>query len=84
MLKSFFIKSKKVQQKEVNLNNNIEIIYKNIDKMTDEKFNKYLKTISAELKEKFNHDLFYNKGLVRFLDIEKTLRCIKVVYRIQR
>lgn len=82
MLKSFFIKSKKVQQKEVNLNNNIEIIYKNIDKMTDEKFNKYLKTISAELKEEFNHDLFYNKGLVRFLDIEKTLRCIKVVYRV--
>ena len=82
MLKSFFIKSKKVQQKEVNLNNNIEIIYKNIDKMTDEKFNKYLKTISVELKEEFNHDLFYNKGLVRFLDIEKTLRCIKVVYRV--
>lgn len=64
------------------MNNNIEIIYKNIDKMTDEKFNKYLKTISMELKKEFNYDLFYNKGLVRFLDIEKTLRCIKVVYRI--
>lgn len=82
MLKSFFIKSKKVQQKEVNLNNNIEIIYKNIDKMTDEKFNKYLKTIPKKLKEEFNHDLFYNKGLVRFLDVEKTLRCIKVVYKV--
>ena len=50
--------------------------------MTDEKFNKYLKTIPKKLKEEFNYDLFYNKGLVRFLDIEKTLRCIKVIYKI--
>ena len=50
--------------------------------MTDEKFNKYLKTIPKKLKEEFNYDLFYNKGLVRFLDIEKILRCIKVVYKI--
>ena len=64
------------------MNKNIEIIYKNIDKMTDEKFNKYLKTIPKKLKEEFNSDLFYNKGLVRFLDIEKTLRCIKVVYKV--
>lgn len=50
--------------------------------MTDKKFNKYYKTISKELTEEFNHDLFYNKGLVRFLDIKKTLRCMKVVYRV--
>ena len=40
------------------LNNNIEIIYKNIDKMTDKKFYEYLKTISKELTEEFSEDWF--------------------------
>ena len=66
------------------LNNNIEIIYKNIDKMTDKKFYEYLKTISKELTEEFSQDLFYNKGLTRFLDVEKKMRCMKVVYRLYR
>lgn len=66
------------------LNNNIEIIYKNIDKMTDKKFYEYLKTISKELTEEFSEDLFYNKGLTRFLDVEKKMRSMKVVYRLYR
>lgn len=66
------------------LNNNIEIIYKNIDKMTDKKFYEYLKTISKELTEEFSQDLFYNKGLTRFLDVEKKMRSMKVVYRLYR
>ena len=67
----------------IRLNNKIEIIYKNIDKMTDKKFNEYLKTISKELTEEFNRDLFYNKGLTRFLDVRKTMRSMKIVYKLE-
>jgi len=66
------------------LNNNIEIIYNNIDKMTDKVFNEYLKTISKEVTEEFNRDLFYNKGLARFLDVKKTMRSMKIVYRLEK
>lgn len=63
-------------------NNNIEIIYNNIDKMTDKNFYEYLKTIPKELTEEFSEDLFYNKGLTRFLDVKKKMRSMKVVYRL--
>ena len=63
-------------------NNNIEIIYNNIDKMTDKNFYEYLKTIPKELTEEFGQDLFYNKGLTRFLDVKKKMRSMKVVYRL--
>lgn len=52
--------------------------------MTDKKFYEYLKTISKELTEEFSQDLFYNKGLTRFLDVEKKMRSMKVVYRLYR
>ena len=52
--------------------------------MTDKKFYEYLKTISKELTEEFSEDLFYNKGLTRFLDVEKKMRSMKVVYRLYR
>ena len=66
------------------LNNNIKVIYKNIDKMTDKKFYEYLKTISKELTEELSEDLFYNKGLTRFLDVEKKMKSMKAVYRLYR
>lgn len=47
-------------------------------------FNEYLKTISKEVTEEFNRDLFYNKGLARFLDVKKTMRSMKIVYRLER
>lgn len=56
----------------------IEIIYKNIDKMTDKKFNEYKKTISKELAREFRQDLFENNGLDRFIDIRKTMRCMQI------
>ena len=52
---------------------NIEVIYKNIDKMTDKKFTEYKKTISMELAKEFRQDLFDNNGLDRFIDIRKTM-----------
>lgn len=56
----------------------IEVIYKNIDKMTDKKFNEYKKTVSKELALEFKRDLFDNNGLDRFLDIRKTMRCMEI------
>lgn len=56
----------------------IEVIYKNIDKMTDKKFTEYKKTISKELAKEFRRDLFENNGLVRFIDIKKTMRCMQI------
>lgn len=56
----------------------IEVIYKNIDKMTDKKFNEYKKTLSKELAQEFKIDLFENNGLDRFIDIRKTMRCMEI------
>lgn len=56
----------------------IEVIYKNIDKMTDKKFNEYKKTISKELALEFKRDLFNSNGLDRFIDIRKTMRCMEI------
>ena len=56
----------------------IEVIYKNIDKMTDKKFNEYKKTLSKELALEFKRDLFNNNGLDRFMDIRKTMRCMEI------
>lgn len=56
----------------------IESIYKNIDKMTDKKFNEYKKTITKEVAKEFKKDLFNNKGLERFLDIKKVSRCMAI------
>lgn len=56
----------------------IEVIYKNIDKMTDKKFNEYKKTISKDLALDFKRGLFDNNGLDRFLDIRKTMRCMEI------
>lgn len=56
----------------------VELIYKNIDKMTDKKFNEYKKTISKELAAEFKKDLFENKGLDRFIDIRKSMRCMQI------
>lgn len=57
---------------------NTEVIYKNIDKMTDKKFNEYKKTISKEIALEFKRDLFDNNGLDRFIDIRKTIRCMEI------
>lgn len=57
---------------------NIELLYRNIDKMTDKKFNEYKKTISKELALEFKRDLFDNNGLDRFIDIRKTMRCMEI------
>lgn len=62
----------------------IEVIYKNIDKMTDKKFNEYKKTISKDLALDFKRDLFDNNGLDRFLDIRKTMRCMEIADRGER
>lgn len=58
--------------------NTVKIIYKNIDKMSDKKFNDYFKTISKEEAAEFRKDLFENNGLSKFSDIMKTMRCMKV------
>lgn len=57
----------------------IEVIYKNIDKMPDKKFNEYKKTLSMELALEFKRDLFNNNGLNRFIDIRKNMRCMEIV-----
>ena len=64
------------------MNENIEIIYKNIDKMSEKKFNEYIKTITKEEAKEFRKDLFDNNGLNRFLDIRKIMRCMKVADRV--
>ena len=56
----------------------IEVIYTNIDKMTDKKFTEYKKTLSKEVAKEFRKDLFENNGLDRFIDIRKTMRCMKI------
>lgn len=56
----------------------IEVIYRNIDKMTDKKFTEYKNTISKELALEFKRDLFENNGLDRFIDIRKTMRCMEI------
>lgn len=56
----------------------IEVIYRNIDKMTDKKFTEYKKTISKELALEFKRDLFENNGLDRFVDIRKNMRCMEI------
>lgn len=56
----------------------IEVIYRNIDKMTDKKFTEYKKTISKELALEFKRDLFENNGLDRFIDIRKSMRCMEI------
>lgn len=58
--------------------NPIEVIYTNIAKMTDKKFNEYKKTVSKELALEFKRDLFDNNGLDRFLDIRKTMRWMEI------
>lgn len=57
---------------------NIEKIYENIDKMTEKEFKKYIKAIDPEEAKAFKEDLFKNKGLDRFLDIRKTMRCMQI------
>lgn len=62
----------------------IEVIYNNIDKMTDKNFTEYKKTISKALALEFKRDLFDNNGLDRFIDIRKTMRCMEVTDIVER
>lgn len=57
---------------------NIEELYKNIDKMPDKEFKKYIRSMDREVAKAFKEDLFKNKGLNRFLDIRKTMRCMQI------
>lgn len=60
------------------MDKDIELVYKNIDNMTDKKFNEYLKTIPGEVAQKIKKDLFENNGLDRFIDIRKSMRCMQI------